>query len=172
MVNYRRCKIDSPDALYFLTIVTRDRRCLFSNSSDRALVVRTMQKLSERFALDYDAWVLLPDHLHWLLCPGEADYSKVVFAFKRWVGAEYKKQGRLSTGSSLWQHRFWEHSIRDDDDYRRCVEYIHYNPVKHGLVHSPADWRYSSFREFVAKGLYPQDWAAGNQIVVAGAEWD
>jgi putative transposase len=172
MVNYRRNKIDSTDALYFLTIVTRDRRRLFREREDFVLLWRVMQRVAQRFEAVYPAWVLLPNHLHWLLRPGRADHSDLVFAFKRGVGAEFKKAGQLQSGTKLWQDRFWEHTIRDEDDAERCMNYIHYNPVKHGLVEGPREWRYSSFCGFVKEGLYSQDWGDGRDIVVFGAEWD
>ena len=59
---------------------------------------------------------------------------------------------------SLWQRRFWEHTIRDENDYARHIEYIHYNPVKHGLVNRVSDWPHSSFHRYVRSGIFPQDW--------------
>jgi putative transposase len=75
-------------------------------------------------------------------------------------------------GGKFWQDRFWEHTVRDDDDRERCVEYIHYNPVKHGIVNAPRDWKYSSFNKYVERGIYPADWGDGASVVVQGAEYD
>jgi putative transposase len=172
MVNYRRLKLDSDDAVYFLTMATKWRKPWFRQESELAIVMQTMDRIKARFNLDYEAWVTLPDHIHWLVSPNKADYSKVVFAFKRGIGAELKKTGKLHDGERIWQSRFWEHTILDDEDFQRCVEYIHYNPVKHGLVDTAIDWVYSSFREFVSAGLYPPDWGGGEVVLVPGAEYD
>ena len=74
---------------------------------------------------------------------------------------------------SVWQRRFWEHTVEDNDDLRRCVDYIHWNPVKHGYVRRPADWTWSSFLSFVRAGDYPPNWGEGSPVSdVVGAEWD
>jgi len=172
MVKYRRGKLASPDAVYFLTLVTEHRKGQFRRREDFVLLWQVMSSIAQRFDMEYPAWVLMPNHLHWLLNPRCAAYSKAVFAFKRAVGAEYKRKGLLETGQTLWQSRYWEHTIRDQADYTRCVEYVHFNPVKHGLVASPIEWPYSSFREYVRRGLYPSAWAAGSEVCVAGAEYD
>jgi putative transposase len=65
---------------------------------------------------------------------------------------------------SVWQRRFWEHLIRNQEDLNRHIEYIHYNPVKHGLTKAPADWKYSSFHRFVTNGIYDQGWGTGVKV--------
>jgi len=172
MVGYRRNKPENPDAAYFLTMATAQRDPWFSTPTDQELALRVMGRIRDRFKLKFMAWAILPDHIHWLISPGQEDYSKIVFAFKRGVGAEFKKISLLSEGGRIWQHRFWEHTIMDDSDYQQCVEYIHYNPVKHSLVKAPMDWQYSSFRKYVARGIYPADWADGVSIDIPGSEYD
>ncbi|MEW6489611.1 MAG: transposase, partial [Thermodesulfobacteriota bacterium] len=113
-------------------------------------------------------WVLLPDHLHclWTLPPGDSDFStrwRLVKGFVSRALAPVTKAAatpsRLRTGEkSLWQRRFWEHTIRDDRDFAAHCEYIHYNPVKHGLCRSPADWPWSTLGRYVADGSYPAGW--------------
>jgi putative transposase len=66
---------------------------------------------------------------------------------------------------TIWQRRFWEHQIRDDDDCKRHTDYIHYNPVKHGLAASPLTWRFSSFHRYVQEGIYHPEWGAKDRIV-------
>jgi putative transposase len=158
--------------MYFLTMATDNHKPWFRSLHDKSLILQVMDRIKARFDLHFDAWVIMPDHVHWLISPNMADYSKVVFAFKRGVGAELKKAGKLRDGEKLWQSRFWEHTIRDDEDLRRCVEYIHFNPVKHGYVDSPHEWEYSSFHQYVAEGFYPADWAEGGDAIVDGAEYD
>ena len=172
MVGYRRNKPESPDAELFLTIATRNREPLFSSSADFELVLGVMQRTRERFNLKIMAWAILPDHIHLLIVPGDADYSKVVYSFKKGVGGEFKKIGYISKGDKIWQDRFWEHTVKDDKDHLRCVEYIHYNPVKHSMVSAPREWEYSSFHKYVERGIYLEDWGDGDQVMVKGAEFD
>ncbi len=123
-----------------------------------------------------DAWVLLPDHLHciWTLPDGDSDFSK------RWgmIKARFTKKvggllvgGAHPTGSRLkkreglvWQRRFWEHTIRDERDFEMHCDYIHHNPVKHGLVESPDEWEYSTFSRFVKNGIYTKNWGSEKKM--------
>lgn len=118
---------------------------------------------------DIDAWVLLPDHLHciWTLPQGDANFSMRWSMIKRYVSRqcgdafgvkEISSSRARRHESGLWQRRFWEHQIRDDGDFARHVDYIHWNPVKHGLAARAADWPYSTFHRFVRDGAYPSDW--------------
>jgi putative transposase len=172
VVNYRRNKPGNPDDCFFLTMVTASRAPWIAELQSYDLLLSEMKRLAHLLRFRFKAWVILPEHLHWLLQPKENDYSDIVSAFKRGAGAELKRIGVLARGGKMWQHRFWEETIRNDQHYARCVEYIHYNPVKHGLVSSPGAWRYSSFRSHVKRGLYPADWAAGENIRISGAEFD
>jgi len=84
---------------------------------------------------------------------------------------ERRSTSRAKRGErGIWQRRFWEHCIRDEEDYARHVDYIHWNPVKHGYVQRVADWPHSSFHRFVEKGIYPLDWGGGERVIIAGAE--
>lgn len=114
--------------------------------------------------------MLLPDHLHclWTLPPGDADFStrwrKIKETFTRDYLANERNEGHVSASKQrkglrgVWQQRFWEHTIRDEDDFRRHLDYIHYNPVKHTHVTCPHAWAWSSFSRWVREGLYPSDW--------------
>ena len=118
-----------------------------------------------------DAWVLLPDHLHciWTLPEGDADFSTRWMMIKRSVSLAcreiYHRADWMTTSkskhreSTIWQRRFWEHQIRDEDDLVRHVDYIHFNPVKHGNVQRVGDWPYSTFHRYVHDGIYPSDWS-------------
>lgn len=77
------------------------------------------------------------------------------------AGGEVSGDAALTRSRAVWQNRYWEHVLRDEADYERHADYIHYNPVKHGLVASAGDWPYSSFRRFVTVGLYPENWGQG-----------
>jgi putative transposase len=108
----------------------------------------------------------LPDHLHAIrtLPPGDADFAsrwrQIKSGFSRALpSAQLRSRSqvrRRETG--FWQRRFWEHAIRDDRDFERHVDYIHFNPVKHGYVTRVCDWPYSSFHRYVNNGLLPADW--------------
>ena len=116
-----------------------------------------------------DAFVLMPDHLHciWTLPEGDVDFSTRWMMIKRAVSMEcqgaYPREERSASrrkhrDSVIWQRRFWEHQIRNDTDFERHADYIHYNPVHHRLARHPGEWAYSSFHRFVKEGKYPLDW--------------
>jgi putative transposase len=117
-----------------------------------------------------DAIVLLPDHLHmlWKTPPHDLDYSTRIAVLKKRFTDTFLKAGgrecRVLSGQTrhrrrgVWQERFWEHTIRDLKDYRLHLDYIHSNPVKHGLVELPIEWPWSSFHRYVKQGLYERDW--------------
>ena len=115
-----------------------------------------------------DAWVVLPDHMHcvWTLPPGDDDFSNRWKSIKiRFVQAvpriERRSSVRISKGErGIWQRRFWEHVIRDEADYEHHVNYVHWNPVKHGLTKTVADWPFSSFHRYVQAGILPIDWVS------------
>ena len=173
MVDYRRNRV--PGGTYFFTVNLLDRRsCLLVEHID--WLREAVRAVKRRRPFEIDAWVVLPDHLHavWTLPEGDADYSgrwrsiKIAFA-KGLPKTERCSAVRLNKGErGIWQRRFWEHTIRDDADYAAHVDYVHVNPLKHGLVERLADWPYSSFHRAVARGVYHQDWAAAPAEFPAG----
>jgi putative transposase len=113
-----------------------------------------------------EAIVILPEHLHvvWTLPPGDSDFSgrwrRIKAHFTHRLNAAGVPVERHSNGEyALWQRRFWEHTIRNEADFERHVDYVHFNPVKHGLVRRVCDWPHSSFHAHVRRGLLPADWA-------------
>ncbi len=114
--------------------------------------------------------VLLPDHLHalWTLPPGDADFSTRFAVVKKSFTEQWLRLGghesAISAANSrdrrrgVWQRRFWEHVIRDQDDLNNHLDYIHYNPVKHALATCPHAWPYSTFTRWVKKSSYADDW--------------
>lgn len=154
----------------FLTVVTASRRHIFANDRARELLRTAIQQTAAEHPWDMTAIVLLPDHLHmiWTLGQNDLDYSVRVAAFKKrftraWLasgGAEAsvgigQRRHRLR---GVWQRRFWEHIVRDARDFKMHLDYIHTNPVKHGLAARPRDWAWSSFHRHVATGEYQEDW--------------
>ncbi len=113
-----------------------------------------------------DAWVVLLDHMHaiWTLPEGDCDYSgrwrEIKKAFNRYLpNNEWISAPRLNRGErGIWQRRFWEHTLKNEQDYRHHLDYVHRNPLKHGLVERVKDWPYSSFHGYVKKGIYHEDW--------------
>lgn len=174
MVLYRRNRITG--GTYFFTVTLRDRKStLLVDRIDPLRAAFRTVKRAHPFRID--AMVILPEHLHaiWTLPPEGDDYSgrwrAIKALFTRSLAKSGHRMARNPKGEyDLWQRRFWEHTIRDDEDLRRHVEYIHFNPVKHGQVARVSDWPYSTFHRYVRLGVYPIDWAGGG-VAVAGAEW-
>ncbi|MEA3278295.1 MAG: transposase [Pseudomonadota bacterium] len=168
MTNWRRAYI--PGGVFFFTLVTEHRSPILTTPRGRGLLREVTVECRGRFPFEVVAAVLLPDHLHaiWRLPHGDSDYSKrwawLKKEFtKRWLaggGAEQliSDSRQRNRRRGVLQRRFWEHVIRDERDLERHVDYIHYNPVKHGYVTCPVDWQWSSFHRFVRDGAYPRDW--------------
>ena len=168
MSKYRRNYI--PGATYFFTVVTAKRHPVFADDDAVKLLSQVVNEVVKTRPIDRVAGVVLPDHLHaiWTLLPGDNDYSTRWAAIKAGFTSAWTKQGgaEQSVTSSqhrkrergVWQPRFMEHTIRDEDDFAQHVDYIHWNPVKHGYVKRPIDWRWSSIHRFVREGKLPQDW--------------
>jgi putative transposase len=178
MPDYRRALIRG--GTLFFTVVTYNRLPLFASEETRALLKAAYTKVQERFPFGTDAICLLPDHIHciWSLPEGDANYSlrwgeiKKQFTIAYHKGFTEKQPRNLSRWkrgeSTVWQRRFWEHTIRDLDDYHKHIDYIHYNPVKHGLANSPADWSWSSFGKYVKMGYYAGDWGLPDEDKTSG----
>jgi len=158
MSNYRRVYI--PGGTYFFTLVGYRRKPIFADGERVELLRRSFREVKAKRPYDVLAAVVLPDHLHclWCLPEGDADFSTrwqmVKTSFSRRMPAKKRKDG----AKTIWQPRFYDHCIRDESDFQKHLDYIHFNPVKHGLVSSPGDWPYSSFAHFVALGCYAGNW--------------
>jgi REP-associated tyrosine transposase len=175
MSDYRRHRV--PGGCYFFTVNLLERRgnTLLTDRID--LLREAVRRVRRSRPFSIDAWVVLPDHLHavWTLPPGDDDFSTRWRLIKSFFVRDLPKTERLSRvrrddgERGIWQRRFWEHAIRDDEDYGAHVDYIHFNPVKHGLVAAPAEWPYSTFKACVHRGLYPLGWiGSGVQDLSAG----
>ena len=160
-----------PGGTFFFTVALLERhRRLLTDHVDALRAAFARVQLRRPFTMD--AVVVLPDHLHclWTLPQGDADFSMRWHAIKSAFSKGLPKTEALSARRivkgerGIWQRRFWEHTIRDEKDLECHVDYIHYNPVKHGHVSRPADWPHSSFRRYVQRGIYPLDWSAGNEV--------
>jgi putative transposase len=166
MSRYRR--VTGPT--FFFTVVAYRRRAIFCDDAIRDALNAAIQYVRARHPFCIDAWVLLPDHMHaiWTLPNGDHDFSSRWAMIKRFVstqcGANYHRpetqtnSARRRRESTIWQRRFWEHRIRDERDMEMHMDYVHFNPVRHGYVRSVAEWKYSTFHRHVKAGLYPADW--------------
>ena len=121
---------------------------------------RAFRHVMAKMPFEIDAITVLPDHVHclWSLPANDDDFSKRWMMIKRFFSINMPAVSNARREKAVWQPRFWEHLIRDDEDWRKHMDYIHYNPVKHGYVQRPGDWPHSSFRRAVEKGLYEKDW--------------
>lgn len=167
MATFRRSL--TPGGTYFFTVTTHRRQHALTDPQIYAALKMAIQRVKTSHPFDIEAFVLLPDHLHciWRLPPGDMNYAMRWSMIKRQVsqavrdrlaeGVTASRRKRRELG--LWQRRFWEHQIRDEHDLRRHIEYIHFNPVKHGYVRRVRDWPYSSFHAHVRQGLCSIDWA-------------
>jgi putative transposase len=171
-MDYRRNYV--PGGTYFFTLVTFQRSLLFKNVTAYDLFKQVVAEVKTERPFDIVAAVVLYDHLHmiWTLPDNDADYSsrwsKIKGQFtRRWLesgGAKCEvsvgKQRDARRG--IWQPKFSEHTMRDEADLINHIEYIHYNPVRHGYVPCPKDWRWSSFHAFVKRGDYDENWCCGS----------
>ncbi len=162
MVNYRRNYV--PGGCYFFTVTLHNRQCAVLTQHIDCLR-QSFRETRSKKPFVIEAIVILPDHLHtiWQLPEGDCDFSGRWKAIKSGFTRLVKQQGvqlrHNDKGEyNLWQRRFWEHTIQNQRDFQRHVDYIHYNPVKHGLVTQVSDWPYSSFHQFVQRGMLPADW--------------
>jgi putative transposase len=175
MSDYRR--FYTPGGTFFFTVVTERRAPLFSNATARTMLGKVMRQCFLRYPVQMVAIVLLPEHLHtiWTMPLGDTDFSmrwgwiKKEFS-KAWIDYGGKEQEcnasrRNERRRAVWQRRFWEHAIRDENDLEAHFDYIHFNPVKHKLVQSPVDWPWSSFHRWVRAGHYLPNWAAANHDI-------
>ncbi|MEX0703393.1 MAG: transposase [Planctomycetales bacterium] len=168
MADYRRWRVAG--GTLFFTLVAHSRAPLFRDESARTLLGEKLRDCQAEWPFEINAIVLLPEHLHaiWTLPPGDAAYPKRWAWIKKeftkdWLAAGGVEQevsaARRERGErGVWQVRYWEHTIRDEHDFDRHFDYIHYNPVKHGLVANPRDWPHSSFHRWVKQGVYDLDW--------------
>jgi putative transposase len=170
MRTYKRLNVDGGCYFFTVNLAVRHGNNLLIREIDALRKAFRETLVSHPFELD--AIVVLPEHLHtiWQLPPGDSDFSTrwrlIKSRFSRRVArTESISPSRKRQGErGIWQRRYWDHLIRNDNDYARHIDYIHYNPVKHGHCSRAADWPYSSFARWIEKGVYSQDWAASAEI--------
>ncbi len=170
MPDYRRWY--EPGGTYFFTAVAHVRRPIFCGDMARGCLHDGIEIVRKKWPFKLVAIVLLPDHIHtvWTLPPGDARYPTRWQRLKEEFTRAYLGRGGAEVPPSLsrllqgergvWQRRYWEHTVSDEEDLKRCVDYVHWNPKKHGYVDNVRDWPWSSFHRYVGWGEYTLDWGA------------
>ncbi len=173
MPEYRRVK---DGRTYFFTVVTYKRQRFLCLKESREVLEEVIKEIRVSNPFVIRAWVLMPDHIHciWTLPENDVDYSKrwglIKSRYTKIAGKELVKNCQSTSSrkskreGTVWQRRFWEHKIRNEKDYENHCNYIHYNPVKHGLASSPRDWKFSAFHRYVNNGTYSEDWGSTKPI--------
>jgi putative transposase len=165
MPNYRRNFLPGGTFFFTVNLLERNRDLLVRHVDVLREAVRTVRAAQP---FEIVAWVVLPEHQHciWTLPPGDTDYPERWRLIKLLFSRALPKDERISASRGakgergIWQRRFWEHTIRDERDLNNHIDYVHYNPVKHGHVASPADWPHSSIHRYIEQGLLTPDWGA------------
>lgn len=157
MSNYKRVYLHGRS--YFFTVVTANRCNLFTEEKNIQLLKAALRYVRLRKPFKIEAICVLPDHLHciWTM-QDDSNHSVRWQMVKTYFSRQFRFQNPGIEQNKIWQPRYWEHMIRNQDDLHRHIDYIHYNPVKHGLVGSVKDWRYSSFCRFCEQGWYEGGW--------------
>ncbi|MDP2853154.1 MAG: transposase [Smithellaceae bacterium] len=160
MGNYRR--VYRPGGCYFFTVVTHGRQGILNHPDVLERLRSAFRHVRTTRPFTIDAIVVLPDHLHclWRLPLNDHDFSIRWRLIKHYVSTGIAAPINYRHEKAFWQRRFWEHLIRNEEDWRRHMDYIHYNPVKHGYTKNVSEWPYSSFRRAVKDGLYAPDWGS------------
>jgi len=161
MSNLRRYY--SSGNMYFITVVTFKRRPILRWNID--LFWLSINKMKSIYEFELIAWVVLPDHFHAVINPFDNNLSELIKRFKLSYSMNFRKRNNLKSGR-IWQFRFWDHVIRNQDDFNRHIDYVHYNPVKHGLVRSPFEYEYSSIDKY--SEYYQKDWGVSEPIEFEG----
>ena len=162
MPQYRRAKISANT--FFFTVVLADRSSnLLVDQIDR--LRQSYRVVQKRRPFETVAICILPDHVHaiWSLPENDTDFSTrwnlIKSGFSRGLEAQPRSESKIAKREKgVWQRRCWEHAIRDEADLARHVDYVHFNPVKHGHVTRVSDWPHSSFHRYVERGVLVADW--------------
>ncbi|PKN96167.1 MAG: transposase [Chloroflexi bacterium HGW-Chloroflexi-5] len=182
MPEYRRFRVEG--GIYFFTVVTYHRRPILIEPIARKLLRNAWEDTQRRFPFETIAICLLPDHFHciWKLPERDSNYAirwkEIKYRFtvgylkEIGPGEERNKSRQKRQEAAIWQRRYWEHTIDSEEDFENHFDYIHYNPLKHGLVKKAVDWEWSSFHRYVKEGIYDANWVGGDEGRLQGFEFD
>lgn len=172
MPNYKRLFI--PNSYVFLTVTTNMRYPLLIDNIE--LLRESFKRAKYAYKFNLYASVILPEHMHLIIFPENIDeYPKIIFAVKYHFSRNidgglgnppYQKTNSkiIKKEKGIWQRRYYEHTIRNEDDLNKHLDYIHYNPVKHKYVNNVKEWEYSSFHKFVEKNMYELNWGSNEEV--------
>lgn len=179
MKNYRRNR--QAGATYFLTLCLNDRRSSLLTDYINELR-QAYRKTQLKMPFINEAIVILPDHIHalWTMPDNDDNYPDRVRLFKSYFSRQLPQSVKQTKHSSridrketsIWQRRYWEHTIRDESDFGNHMDYIHYNPVKHGYASNPQDWQYSTLRKLIEESIYPSDWGMDKKLDIISVDYD
>ncbi len=150
---------------FFVTSVTHNRMPILLSHSH--LLLSAFNTAQTRLNFLIPAWIILPDHFHAIISTNETSISTIMQTIKMSFSANYRNAAGLQ-GGKVWQRRFWDHVLRDENDLNRHLDYIHYNPVKHGLVEIPSEYIHSSFGDYLKRGSYSVDWGLREGVNIEG----
>lgn len=176
MSNYRRAYAPRGTWFYTVNLLERHGNDLLVREIDRLRTVVSRVKQLHPFHIN--AWAVLPEHMHciWTLPTGDTDFSMrwrlIKTLFSRSIPkTERRSAVRVAAGErGIWQRHYWEHLIRDEKDYAHHMDYVHVNPLKHGLVKRVKDWPYSTFHRLVKEGIYSVDWCGDVSVMMPGGD--
>jgi putative transposase len=151
--------------VFFVTNVTYERKPILLDNAD--ILKAALRKYTESTQTELIAWVIMPDHFHTVIDTGAGSLSDILHRVKLSFASSYRKQAGMYRGR-VWQNRFWDHVIRDQSDLNKHIDYIHYNPVRHGLVQRPLSWKHSSIHEYAEDGVYRDDWGVKSALSLVG----
>ncbi len=163
MTEYRRNFVKGGSYFFTVTLADRSQRLLVEYIE---ILHDAFRQVKAEYPFGLDAVVILPEHLHciWTLPDGDDDYPnrwrRIKAAFSRRLpDCNPRSASKIAKGErGIWQRRYWEHTLRDEKDWQRHMDYIHYNPVRHKHVEQVADWPHSTFHRYVEAGVYPRNW--------------
>lgn len=162
-----------PDAIVFVTQVVHRRIPVFGQPHFVELLRQNLYETKRHHPFAMIGFCFLPEHFHLMIRPtGASDFSAIMHSLKPNFTKDYKGMIGISGSMKFWQKGFWDHVIRDEGDFQRHLDYIHYNPVKHGLVQRPEDWAYSSFVTWQTQGFYPEQWGWLPPASIQDYDWD
>jgi putative transposase len=162
-----------PGAIVFITQVVHQRIPVFGQPHFVELLRQDLHETKRHHPFSMIGYCFLPEHFHLMIRPtGASNFSDIMHSLKPNFTKHYKACLGISGRMKFWQKGFWDHVIRDEDDFQRHLDYIHYNPVKHGLVQRPEDWPHSSYTSWQAQGYYPKRWGWLPPASIQDYRWD
>ena len=160
------------NAIIFITQVVDHRTPIFAHAPFIDQLRATLRNVKALHPFDMLGYIFLPEHFHLLIRPtGASNFSQIMQSLKRNFTLDYKAQIGIKGRMKFWQKGFWDHIIRDETDFQRHLDYIHYNPVHHGLAATPESWPHSSFSHWQQRNAYPQHWGWSLPATLAAYTW-